>query len=628
MKSFIIKFRTIFLFLAFTILTFTVYIFSLKNGFVSFDDPPILLLNQAVKDFNLKKIFLEMNSGDYLPLTYLTYAIENFFFGMNPFYFHLTNMTLHAFNVILVAIVVGRITQKNIFVMTLVAILFSVHPLHVESVAWISERKDVLCTFFFLSALLAYFRYFHSKKIFYYVLSLLLFLASMGSKVMAVTFPFIIWLTEYSYLGRLQRKSILRGLPFIFVAFLFGLKALSIHGTAKIIHMRTFETLNPLSNFISSVLFYLSKSVVPVRLSAFYERGAAHLGVLDYLLALSVVALLYFGYRFVKSKEFQISKGLISPPNLELKSQYQWAFGFFVITLLPMAQIIPFGRDFIYADRFFYIPSIGLFLMFGILLDAFWWQQRALAISFLFLALGVFSILSIERTKVWANSEVLWQDVLQKYPNTSTAYYNLGVDRYSKGSIMEAENYFKKAIEINPAYINAHNNLAIVYGDKRQWDLAIIEYKKIVEINPKDASGHFNLGNVYIEVQDFSQAIKEFELAQELDPQNPQIFFGLGNIYGRGGNLDKAEEYLKKGLLLDSNSAQAHHNLGNVYYGKNQLAEAFLEYRKALALNPSMENSRQLIEEINFKLNNRTDKLLSPAINNGATKEKKKSPQR
>lgn len=212
------------------------YIVSLSNGFVEFDDPALLYANPLVTNFDLVKVFTTKNAEDYLPLVTTSFAIENYFFGLDPFYYHATNLILHLFNSVLVFLLLIAIFPEYIIVAFLSALMFGVHPLHVESVAWVSQRKDMLCTFFSLISMLFYFRTDQKNRIFY-VLSIFCFVLALFSKFMAITMPVLIVLIGL-YKKESVKKLLLKSIPYIIAMVIFATIHMQLHNSpgAKQIH--------------------------------------------------------------------------------------------------------------------------------------------------------------------------------------------------------------------------------------------------------------------------------------------------------------------------------------------------------------------------------------------------------
>ena len=405
---------------------------SLKCGLVNWDDDRYLSGTPAVQPISLtaaKEASTSFFIGHYQPLTILSYALDHHFYKLNPLGYHLTNLILHLLNSLLVFYLI-YLLSGNIGVSFITAILFGIHPLHVESVAWVSERKDVLYSFFFLSSCIAYLYYRrreHSSK--YYILSLFLFLCSLLSKSMAVTLPLLLLLMDY-YLKRKPSKTIfLDKIPYFFLSIIsclivfFGV--ILFGGIRQEAH---FSLLSTLSVASYAVIFYLGKLFLPIKLSCLYpyynfEYNPTYLYSIIAVILLSVLIVLYVKY----TRKILFGAAL------------------FLLTLLPALQFIPNG-EIIVADRYTYIPSIGIFFIMATFI--YWLYSKKLkmfSLVLVILIISTFSIMTYSRCKVWKDSVTLWNNALINYPGSSIIYSSLGAAYSDLGQDDKAILNFKKA---------------------------------------------------------------------------------------------------------------------------------------------------------------------------------------
>ena len=343
----ILKYKNLFSITLIIIIAFFVFSLSLKNGFVQWDDYLYIVNNPAVKSLsfeNIKSIFTSVFVSNYIPLTMLSYSLDYYFYGLDPSGYHLTNLILHLLNCILV-FWLFFIISKNAGISFITAILFAIHPMHVESVAWIGERKDVLYAFFFLGSLISYCRYLKEGRISrYYYIAIFLFLLSLMSKAMAVTLPLALMLFDY-ILGRRRNKHIFTDkVPFFILSFIFGAAAIFAMDLNKGIGQKmSFDLFDKLALAGYSIIFYLSKIVMPIGLSCLYvcrERVS-----LFYLSVIPLLIVLFFACRRSKTLIFGAA--------------------FFLITILPVLKFVPFAGITAVADRYTYISAIGIFFVIG-----------------------------------------------------------------------------------------------------------------------------------------------------------------------------------------------------------------------------------------------------------------------
>lgn len=529
----------------------------LENGFTNWDDPKYILDNHIIKDLSwerTKSIFLDEDrkSGLYAPLTYLSWAVEFNYVRLDPYLYHLDNLLLHLLNTGLLYAFILLLTGR-IEIAVITAILFGVHPMHVESVSWITERKDVLYTFFFLLSLLCYTRYVKGerKKVALIISSFILFWLSLLSKPAAVTLPLILIALDY-YLGYFEKifqgkkpiwglKIILEKIPFLGLSVIWGI--ITINTTRSIADGSTFSILERLLFAFYGTATYLYKLIIPIELSCFYPyprlNEAGMLPIMYYLAPVITLLLLYLVYRSIRHTRVALFGTL-----------------FFFFTIALVLQFFPVGPNII-TDRYTYVPYIGVFFIIGsgfaYIQDNFRKELKQLSLLFMVFVIGLFSYLSYQRCHVWKNSETLWTDVISKYPNISEGYLNRG-------------QYFT---------------------DNDQFNKALADYNVTLQLNPKTTLAYINRGNVYGRQGLFDEALADYTRAIALDATASKVYLNRGNVYGMQGLIDSSIIDYTTAISLERNYLDAYINRAISHSKKRDFTKAFADFNKALEINPN-----------------------------------------
>ena len=556
---------------AILLLTFVIYRPIFFNGFV-WDDGPYVQNNPTVQLFHLKNIFFNYEMGNYHPLTMLIFAIEYFLFGLNETGFHAVNLIIHLFNIILVFYAIFRL-NGNSGIALFVSLFFAIHPLHVESVAWVSALKDLLYTFFFLGSYIYYLKYIQSSKNKFYVISFLLFLASTLSKAMAVCLPVLFILTDYFKGRKIDLKKLIEKLPFFLLSFIIGIIAILAQKSSGSIQEITNFT------FFEQIIFasygfvsYIIKSFIPLNLSAYYpypikSGGSIPLLYIIYFLIFPfLMAAVLYTYRSTKKVIFGI--------------------GFYAITVFLVLQLLPVGGT-IMADRYSYIPLIGVFYIAGEGMYL-WWEKkfRFVVISLTSIFIIFFSIKTYERCGVWKNGMTLWNDVILKNQNTPVAYNNRGIEFGKENKYKEALNDFNKAVELLPGYANAYNNRGHLLMDGKQFELAKEDYNKAVELQPNDPEILLNRGNLFQNMGKINEAFNDYSSAIRINPDFAQAYYSRGLLMMHDKKNILAYNDFSKSIKITPSFTEAYVNRGNVLQEENRYEEAISDYNKAIEFDP------------------------------------------
>jgi tetratricopeptide (TPR) repeat protein len=498
------------------LLTIFIYFNTLKSDFTNYDDDTHITKNEDIKSLDpahLKKIFTSYYVGMYQPATTLTFAIEYRFFKYNPLFYHLNNLLLHLLNVLLVFWLIKILTKRHEAAL-ITALLFAVHPMHVESVAWITERKDVLYSFFYLLSLIFYLRYIDKPKIRLIVLSFVFFVFSCLSKSAAVTLPVILIVIELYRDQVKNKKLILLKIPFFITAFAFGLISILSQGAleSKTGMAGDYSVIERIAFAGYSFVFYLGSFIFPYKLSAFHPFPIITGKTIDWFYyfigACSVLILTggYFLLKFITDKNF--------------KRNLLFDFLLFLVPILLVLQV-PVGSALV-AERYTYLPYIGLGLIIFRLYDKYYPGMKTQYKRVVSVAACLFILTLIvqakQRVNVWKNSYVLNDDIIGKHPeNAPIAYNNRALARVGTGDYRGALDDISKSIQQSANFAEAYQNRAYVKVKLNDPGGAIADYNFAISLNPKKPNWYLNRGIARELLSDYQGAIADYSIAINLD---------------------------------------------------------------------------------------------------------------
>jgi len=540
---------------------------------------------------SIGNMFSTFYGGNYHPFTTLSQTIVYHFWGLNPKPFHWVNFIVHLLNVILVFRLIFLLSAKKEAAL-IVTLFFAIHPMHVESVSWITESKDLLYSFFYLGSLICYIGYIKSEEASriaemnsrYYLMSLLLFLFSLLSKSMAVSLPVVLILIDYYFNRKISKKSMLDKAAFFILSLLFGIIALYSQGAAgamDLIPVYSFVDKIFLSGY--TVVFYIVKLLVPTSLSALYPFVDTITGgfAIQCYLALLFIFLIIWG--IYKSGKYR--KELI------------FGTAFFLITISLVLQIIPVGRA-MAADRYTYIPSIGLFFIIAQFYCSISENKSRLTnkikpyfILILISYTAIFSINTWNRNKVWENGITLFSDVIKKNPGLALAYNNRGSVKNDLQQYSAAIPDFSEAIRLNPNYYEAYYNRGIAKGRiqdnsgaKPDYTDAVADYTQAIHINPLFADAYNNRGLTKGVSGDLDGALADFKEAVRINPLNAFAFCNLAIAESFYTNYDQALKDFDKSIHLFPDYGRAYFERGKVKLKISKTEEACYDLGKAAEL--------------------------------------------
>ncbi len=540
------------------LITFFSFSPALRNGFVNCDDNVLVTDNPYIRSFssyNLENIFTKPYFGLYHPLIQISYALEYKFFKLNPAVYHFDNLLLHTINCILAFLMILLLSQ-NIFVSFLTALLFAVHPMHVESVAWVTERKDVLYSAFFLGSCLGYLHYQKSFKKQAYFISLFLFFFSLLSKIMAVSLPAVLILFDYLNERKGLKNIILDKIPYFVLSAVFGVIALSTHYKPAQAQVINSWFLNLKFAFFGFV-FYIYKLILPIHLCFGYSYNAQSFKGLSTITVFPVFVTVI------------LAAGVI----YSLKYTKKIAFGtlFYAVTIFPVIQLIPSGQN-CPGDRYTYIPFIGLFYIiaegFNYLREKKKLERPMYALIVIIFAM--LSILTFKGVKVWRDSFSLWSNILKTYQNSAKAFKGLGDAYKEKGDFKAALEYYGKAEKERPGYADIYNNRGNLYSTLGDLNKAEKDFSKAIELDPTSSSYFYNRGIIYEKKKRLYKALSDYTMSIKNSPDYAEAYNNRGVVFGKLGLYSFAVMDFKRALKINPFQSEAKRNLSFALYFLNQ----------------------------------------------------------
>ena len=445
----------------------------LKGGFFNWDDGEYVVSNPVIRSLapaNLGAAFSSFFVGHYQPLTILSYSLDHRLSGLNPFGYHLTNFLLHLSNCLLVIWLFRRVTG-NVLIACVTGLVFGLHPLRAESVAWISARKELLYASFFLCALIAYDSYLKKGGARGYLLAFLFFLCALLSKVTAAILPLVLFLFDYLAGKKFDRRSLVEKVPFFLASIILGLVNVFGQASAGAVRQEGAGLLEKAGVAAAAVFFYLGKTFIPVNLSCAYPRFSTNGAVM----AVSAVSLAVFICLVMITGRF--TKKMV------------FGFCFFLICLLPVLQFVPLGSV-MAADRYTYVPAIGLAYLlaegFGLL-----WQKSSPARKYLsFFSVCVLIVLAgltWDRCFAWRDSVSLWSREIRDRPGNPTAYFGRGSAYLGLRMYKESYLDLKTCLYLAPEYKEVYLKLAKLYRALNKKDDMIWALRRYCAAFPGDA---------------------------------------------------------------------------------------------------------------------------------------------
>jgi tetratricopeptide (TPR) repeat protein len=599
--------------LAVALVTLAVYIPALRNGFVNWDDPVYVYENLSIRSIDpefFSWVLRAVVSSNWHPLTMVSHAVDYALWGLNPAGHHLTSIILHALNTGLVFVLGVRLAgfarpgpagsspdptpiDRSAVVTGLVAaLLFGLHPLHVESVAWVSERKDVLSALFFLLSLLAYLRYatdISSKRPFYYALCLGLFVLALMSKPMAVTLPVVLLILDYYPLKRdwpLKRTralkdALLEKLPFFALSAASGVVTLWAQRGA-IVTSEKLALASRIAVAVRGYAFYIYKTLVPAKLAPIYPMPLE--GEFFNLWFFASLTLL------IAITAFCIYTAVYSTKS---RRAFLAAWLYYLVTLLPVIGLVQVGVQAV-ADRYAYLPSIGPFILAGLgagFLFEKWTRARTVVIAVMVMVSALLAYGTVRQSRAWKDSLTLWSHGIRLYPDrVPTAYYNRGV-AYAEGEgeggdLARAIEDYSTAIALSPGHTKAYLNRGSIYGLQGRYARAIEDFDTAIVLAPGDKEAYYNRGLAHDNRGDIEKALEDYNTAIRVSPDYAMAYASRGGAFVKTGNLKRAIDDYNTAIALSPADASFYNNRGLAYEAQGELLKAIADYDTATRINP------------------------------------------
>ena len=586
------------------------------HEFIDYDDDVYVTANRDVQagltGKSVSWAFSTLYNANWHPLTWLSHMLDYRLYGLRPGGHHLTSLLLHLANVVLLFLVLVRMTGSA-WRSGFVAALFGIHPLHIESVAWIAERKDVLSTLFWLLTMWAYARYAERPDLKRYLPILVFFALGLMAKPMLVTLPLVLLLLDFWPLKRLSPVSSGRSAPAVRLRGLLAEKAplflmsagssaityIAQQGGGAIAPLDRFPLGIRIANAFAAYAGYIGKMLYPRNLAVFYPHPGSHLPMWQ---AVGGAALLV-------GISVLVALGAKRRPYLAVG----WLW--YVITLIPVIGLIQVGSQAM-ADRYTYVPLIGLFMMIAWGIGGEWEKRekgdyatrrqgdKATAIlppshtpvlphsrTPIPAVLGTLAILALAASSAvqvrhWRNSYALFKHAAAVTSGNYLAHNSLGVVLKRQGRIDEAVAHYREALEIRPTYTPAHNNLGNALARQGRLDEAVSEYGEALRIRPDYVDAYYNLGLALARQERFHEAMEQLDEVLRREPGHVGARVSLGMAFLAQGKLDDAESEYRKAIAAAPDSSDAHVKLGDVLSRRGKLDDATREFRQALRLDP------------------------------------------
>jgi tetratricopeptide (TPR) repeat protein len=566
-----------------------------SNDFVKYDDHLYVTDNPHVK-YGISPesaiwAFTATVLANWHPLTMLSHMLDCQLFGLNPLWHHLTSVLFHTANTLLLFWVLKRMTGK-IWASAFVAAAFALHPLHVESVAWIAERKDVLSGFFWMLTIASYVRYTEYQSIGRYLLVFLVFGLGLMAKSMLVTLPFVLLLLDYWPLGRFQwgrrfghrRWSsphlIIEKIPLFILSAVSSIVTYVVQQHAGAMELEKIYPLNiRILNSAVSYIAYIGKLIYPSRLAVLYPYPGDSLPLWQPIVSILMLV--------------AISAGVLYSSKRYLTTGWFWYIG----TLVPVIGLVQIGQQMM-ADRYTYLPSIGIFIMvaWGTAELAARWRYREIILGICAgIMLITLSICTLLQIRYWRTSSALFERAISVTKNNYIMHCNYGTSLSEEGRYDEAIKHLSIALQINPSYYYVHYAIGTVLLKQEKFDEAIECFKKSLRFKPNFYKAYSGLGGALYKQGKTDLAIENWKMALSLNPYYHLPGYNIGEAMIEQGRYEDSIYYFKAAVKAKPDWAEAYYEMGRAFYLQGNRESAVEQYTKALQIKPGYTIARIML---------------------------------
>ncbi len=606
MLAFLKSYRQIFIISALLILTFLIYAQILGHEFVNWDDNTHITENLQVRSLsfdNVTRIFTSTIHKTYIPLTILSFAVEYNFVGPKPFLYHLNNLLLHLLVVFLIfrlAMCLGLHGGGS----AAAAFIFALHPMHVESVAWATERKDVLYSAFYLGAVLWYLRFKQTNQNKDLYVSLAMGLLSMLSKPMALSLPLILLLCDWFLRGLPKKEDWLNKIPYVifivplvWITFSINTNLLGQHADSGYF-FPFWAAVFYLKKFFWPV--YFSPQYIPVMPTSIWE--------FDFWFTCVVIVFGIFVFWVWKNKWFRFAL-------------LWYLLSIFFLLSYDYKTVLQSV-----ADRFMYLPSLGFCFFVGHIVESVWQKKKILppmaklVIGAILLSGAIFmSAKTFSQISIWKDSFALWNYIIKSSDKSYLAYNNRGriYERRKEWDLAMAD--YKQAIRINPNYAKTHKNIGMIYERKGDIPSAIAAYSKAIEVKPNYSAAYNNRALLYIKSGKMDLALADYNSAISADPRYILGYVNRGALFVERGDITRGLQDLTYAIELEPNSTAAYNTRAEIYLRINALTQALSDCQVSLKLDNTQRAALLICSEVSLKMGN---DQLSQMYSNHARQEK------
>lgn len=545
------------------LLTFLVYSKSIFYPAISWDDPEMIFKNKAVKNMDIAAFFNNHYVGNYIPITMLFHSLGWIIFQDWAGGHHLISILFHLLNIFLVFQITDKLFRNKTYSIITI-IIFALHPLQIESIAWASELKTVISATFFLASIWQFIKYLEGQNLKQYVFSLILFLLACLSKPTAVVLPLVLVLLEVILHKSFVFSKLIKYLPFFFTSLIIGYITIQTQIADQFInHAHEFAFITRIAMAGFAIFNYLLLFLIPIQQSVIYSFP--NIGIFNQLIGGFILMLILFLlFYFVKSKNVNALLVLL----------------FFIINLILVLQLIPFGEA-LFADRYMYLAIIGLAWTIGKTLEKIKFNKTSICI----VLLSICAFVTYGRLNVWRNSLTLYEDVIKKYPNQFVALNSAGVECMLMNEHEKSLNYFQKAIKAAPSNYKGYYNLGLLYIKNNQAQLAIDCFNRAINIY-EYYKAYTARASAYYMLKDLPKAMNDANKVLSIDRNNSKAYFIIGNCYNDLNNLDEALKAYNQAIKNNVDESEYYFKRAIILGKKQQFNDCYNDLIVCLELNP------------------------------------------